>query len=130
MPVVTNKIPVACFAPPLTDEKLAEYETLINSLDAGEVKDAMQECLTCTKAWWDLPESTRTDGDKFQIIHQKKEKTYSVTPLEKEHVKQLDLVTPYTRECVAMQPLFEKLDPVYQRDLRNAAFHLLSYSTE
>lgn len=121
-----DKIPVACFAPDLSDAKLTEYKTLIDAMPNSEVKDAMQECLTCVLAWWNLSESTRTDVAKYGILHQGREIEYQVTPLEKEHVDHLFDVTPWLRECEAMKPLFEQLTG----DVRNAAHHLLWHCIE
>lgn len=124
-------IPVACFAPPLTDELLANYETLVATLPAerAELKDAMQQCLACVKAWWELPASTRTDGETFDIRHRGEKRKYTVTPLESEQVQRLWDVTPWMRELVAIEPLFDAL-PLAEKELRDAACHLLWHAKE
>lgn len=129
----SNKIPVACFAPPLTDELLARYEALIADLkdpQQAELHDAMQTCLACVKAWWELPESTKK-GKKWAIKNGAtgEDLEYREVPLEEAHVKQLWDVTPYMRELQALEPLFDAL-PLSPPELRNAAFHLLWHAKE
>lgn len=109
--VSDNQIPVACFAPPLTDETIARYESLINSLGSEliAVKDSMKECLDCVKSWWSLPESTRTDVKKWTIQHRGNSVSYNEVPLEEKHVEALWDKVPYMHECKAMESLFEEL---------------------
>lgn len=121
-------MPVACFAPPLTDAKIAEYQEMIDGCDNPNVKRAMQDCMTCVKAWWELPESQRKDVTKFSILHKGKRTEFAETPLEQEHVDQLWDVTPWDAECDGMDQLFDKL-PV-DSELRNAAYHLLWFCQE
>lgn len=126
-PITTNQIPTACFAPPLTDEKLAEYKRLASGCQDAEVKDAMETLLKCVEKWWELPESKRKDGDRFSIVHKGKKANYEVTPLEEDHVKELWEVTPWMRELNLLSNgadngLFDKIPG---GSLRNAAFHLL-----
>ena len=129
----TNQIPVACFAPPLTDKLLASYRGLIDGLgpDQAEVKDALQQCLRCVEAWWALPESKRQDGARFKTLHRGQEITYHAQPLEAEHVRALWDVTPWMKELNLLSNaqdtgLFDGLEG----DLRNAAFHLLWHAKE
>ena len=130
----TDRFPVACFAPALTDAALAKYEALINGLgsDMGEVKDAMQTCLKCVKAWWDLPESKRGDKERFIVKHKDKEIEVAVTPLEKAHVSELDSVTPWMRELDTLSNKTDTgvFDSLPAGELRNAAFHLLWHCKE
>lgn len=127
-----SMIPVACFAPPLTDELLAEYETLIEGMpdELAETRDAMRDCLACVKAWWELPEST-LPGERWRIRNTvtKKDQEYRVVPLEDEHISALYDVTPWMRELAAMEPLFDAL-PLSPPALRDAAHHLLWHAKE
>lgn len=129
--MVSPQFPVAGFAPPLTDELLAKYKSLAATAE-GEVKDAMLQCLACVEAWWDLPESTRTDGPSLAIRHRGKDTSFRVTPLEAEHVKTLDAATPWMRELDTLStPRDDGLfDGLPNGELRNAAFHLLWYAKE
>lgn len=131
--VPANQIPVACFAPPLTDEKLAEYQALIDSCQDIRIKDAMTQCMSCVKAWWELPVSSRRDFKTWSIGRrnesgQMKTIEYNEIPLEEDHIKALDVVTPWDTECTIMGDLFDRIkvgDP-----LRDAAFHLLWFCKE
>lgn len=128
----SNTIPVACFAQPLTDETLANYAALVAGLPASETKDAMQDCLACVSAWWALPESTRTDGSRLQIMHGGKSVEYSIVPLEKEHIEQLWNVTPWDRELNTLSNATDTglFDLLTDKTLRDAAFHLLWHTKE
>lgn len=110
------------FAPPLTDELLASYEALANEA-TGPVKDVVLELLNCCKQWWELPESVgggnaHPSGRGFivELDHAIKESLW-------------DLI-PWPHEIKAMESLLNTLDPVGQKDLRNAAFHLLWHVKE
>ncbi len=130
-PAQSNHIPAVCFAPELTDEKLAEYEKLISACGDEEVKDAGLECLAAVKAWWDLPESQRTDKVKYEILGGTADKRtihkYEVQPLEDEHVKKLWSAVPWMSECARIAAVFER---VSEGPLRNALFHLQWFCAE
>lgn len=126
----TQHIPVACFAPPLTDELLARYRELAEGAEP-EVRDALQELLTCVEAWWQLPESTRNDVRRWQFVHRGQQVECIEQPLDHEHIQSLWEVTPWMRELNTLSNsqetgLFDGL----QGDLRNAAFHLLWHCKE
>lgn len=135
MPAVkmhSKPLPVACFAPPLTDETLARYRELVGQY-AGpvEVKDALASLLACVSAWWELPESKPGDAPKLAIKHRGKDITVPVVPLEEQHVKALDPVTPWMRELDTLSNreatgLFDGLTG----PLRDAAFSLLWHAKE
>lgn len=111
------------FAPPLTDELLTKYEALTASASA-EVKDAMTELLACCRAWWSLPESSpkgRQPHPSGMGVH---------NPLDQEIADQLDPVIPYARELKSMGDLFDTIDTTSQKELRDAAFHLLWHAKE
>ena len=120
-----NQIPVACFAVPLTDERLAKYRDLVAGLETSAVKDAMAECLKAVELWWELPESTRPKDRPFAIRHEGKDHEFAVTPLEGEQVKALWDAVPWPYELQAMGALFETIDPVAGKELRDAAHDLL-----
>lgn len=132
-----------CFAPPLTDERLARYEELVQALPEvrRELRDALTTCLNCVKAWDALPVSTRPAAARMELATIGK--ICDVVPLEEAHVEALWDVTPYPRECGPLEQLFETLptgranpdgsgDVVDQAafELRNAAFHLLWHVKE
>ena len=125
----TDTLPVACFAPVLSDSNLVSYRVAVDLLEPGPVKDACDECLKAVEAWHKLPESTRDDVDKFRIKHNGVDTTFSVVPLEKEHIEQLWALVPWGYEIDAMQSLFDAI-PDWEKDLRNMAFHLLWHARE
>lgn len=127
--VKTDRLPVACFASPLTDEQLKMYRTAVDQMSLSPVKDALNECLVGIEVWWKLPESTRTDVDRFHIKRQGKDKTFAVVPLEEKHVEELFALIPWDYEIDAMQKLFNDI-PTEQKELRDMAFHLLWHARE
>lgn len=130
--MITNKIPVACFAPPLTDEKLAKYESIVATTDPmTQVGDMLRKCLACVKAWYVLPESKRTDVDRFKTTRDGKEVTYVTTPLEDEHVKALWDVTPWMTELdVCSNTTDTGLFDSLTGEFRDCAFDLLWHTKE
>lgn len=112
------------FAPPLTDELLAKYRHMIDSLDnLSQVYDCMNKLHKCCAAWWDLPESdtagpqTHMTGARVQLLD---------GPVR---AKLFDLI-PWMEELDVMGTVLDKIDPSSHRDLRNAAFHLLWHAKE
>ncbi len=128
----SNTIPVACFAPPLSDETLAQYAALIGGLPAerAELADALRQCLACVQAWWALPESSLR-GKRWQLRNTAtgQDVEYLETPLEAAHIQALWDVTPWMRELLAIEPLFDAI-PLGEKQLRDAAFHLLWHAKE
>jgi len=127
-------IPFACMAPPLTDETLDRYRRLAAAAP-GPVRDSMLACLVAVAHWWELPDSSRTDGERLKILHRpqsdkpRSESVYELVPLEDSHREQLDDMIPWAHEIEAMQRLFDTI-PGEQKELRDAAFHLLWYLKE
>ena len=128
---MSNALPVACFAPPLTDDQLAEYETRIAAVPPGELREALDRLLACVAAWWKLPESKRRAENVQTINHKGRDVRFGVTPMEADHVQQLWDVTPWMRELDALStPRDDGLFDALQGELRNAAFHLLWHAKE
>lgn len=152
-----TQLPVACFAPPLTENLLTDYRGLVEKLPTGEIKDILLKCLVCVEAWWKLPESTRSASQTLQFRKLDINQEIGIVPLEAEHVKSLWDVTPYPRETKGWGELLETLpngmksvgyylqtgsdgiermveqmavaDPD-AKELRDAAFHLLWHTIE
>lgn len=119
---MTKKQIGGSFAPPLSDELLTTYQAVSASAD-GPVKDALATLLACCRKWWELPESVgggnaHPSGRGFII--------------ELDHTIKDELwdFIPWPHEIKAMESLFESIDSVSQKDLRNAAFHLLWHVKE
>lgn len=126
----TTQLPVACFAPPLTDALLARYETVIAALPASPVGDAMRACLAPVKVWWDLPES-KADPDKprLKILHRGRDVSVVIRDLEPGIAAALFDAIPWGYELEGIERLFDAI-PAAQKELRDAAFHLLWYAKE
>lgn len=105
----TDRLPVACFAPPLTDELLAKYRADTDALPIGPVKDICNECLLGIEAWYRLPESTQEAIERFRIKHKGVDQTFSVIPLEHEHVNLLWDLIPWDYELDAMERVLDNL---------------------
>lgn len=110
-----------CFAPPLSDEALDRYATLASQA-APPIRDAMRRLLACVEKWWNLPESqgdgTAHSSGKGVVI-----------PLDAAVATDLDEHIPWAHELDAIQRLFNEIS-ASERDLRNAAFHLLWHVKE
>jgi hypothetical protein len=147
-----DRLPVACFAPPLTEDVLAGYRALADDPPAdlphrGEVADALRTLLACVERWWGLPASKRTDGPVWYVSHRGRPgaqvKTVQVreTPLEDAHVAELWDVTPWMRELDGfggytndrkeyVPGLFDLIPNETHKEVRDAAYHLLWYCKE
>jgi hypothetical protein len=125
--------PPRCFAPPLTDELLDRYAELAEA-EGGETGVIMDELLACVRAWWELPESTRTDGDvlRVQLDADAPPVEVAETPLTKELVKKLWDVTPWMEDLnkLSNERGDGPLDSLPLGELRDAAFHLLWHCKE
>lgn len=130
--IQTRNLPVACFAPPLTDELLASYRQLADSLpdSRGDVRDALRECLAAVDLWWSLPVSEGHRRDpRMALTHKGVEKEITVTSLTPDLVKRLWDAVPWPYELDAIQSLFDAI-PEAEKALRDAAFHLLWHARE
>ena len=111
------------FAPPLSDDILAAYRALIDALPASPIKDAMLTLHNCCAQWWEQPESTG-EGKPHPCGRG------CMVALDAPIAAALWDHVPWAEELAMMQALFDGIDPVAQRDLRNAAFHLLWHAKE
>lgn len=107
------------FAPPLTPQKLGQYITLSESAPE-EVRGYMEQLISMMEALHKEDKSSNPSSPHPSGIG-------TITMLEDDQISRLFDVTPWPRECNAMQECFEELPP---GDLRNAAFHLLWYGKE
>lgn len=120
------------FAPPLTDEKLESYRSLAMSAPPP-IRDSMLSLLSCVNHWWGLPESLHPKTPHPNVFHTKKDGTVTpvmTQPLESAHAESLDPLIPWAHEIEAMKGLFETINPVSQKPLRDAAHHLLWHVVE
>lgn len=110
------------FAPPLTDEKLARYEEL--AAGASErVREGMQSLLKMCKAWWELPDSAQ-EGQPHASGRG------LIVPMEKAHVEELWDLVPWKDELDVIAAHFDGISPTDEKELRDAAHHLLWFGYE
>lgn len=112
------------FAPPLSDELIASYKGMVDSLPPSPVKDAMVELLHCCGVWWKLPEP---EGTKMWAHPSGKGTVVSLHP---DHASALDPHIPWKHELEGMKVLFETISNETDKPLRDAAHHLLWHVIE
>jgi hypothetical protein len=112
------------FAPPLTDELLVHYEAMLSTLDPkSQLADAFKICLNCCKQWWEQPESVGPGKPHPVGVGTIVDLDAPIAAALWEHI-------PWDDELNVMGQVFEKIDPIAQRELRNAAHHLLWHAKE
>lgn len=113
------------FAPPLTDELLAAYKAMIEALPPqSQIRDAMARLLACCEKWWELPDSIGTEARAHPSG------LGTIVPLEAVHQKALWEHIPWPEELEHFGVLFDGIDPVAEKPLRDAAHHLLWHAKE
>ena len=117
------------FAPPLTNEKLQEYSELADNAP-GSIKEKMKNLIEMVLVFRETPDSKNEgrphpSGRGFII------------PLEQKEIERIWDYVPWNddgedhiNECNMIGELFEKIDRATNRELRNAAFHLLWFARE
>jgi hypothetical protein len=94
------------FAPPLSDEKLAQYRTLIEAMPESPAKDTGLLVLACCEKWWELPAS-KSAGSPHPIG------VGTIVNLDEPLKKELWDYIPWTHDLNAMVSLFDEV----QRDV-------------
>ena len=113
------------FAPPLTDALLERYSILINQLPkTSQIREILDVLFNCCKQWWVLPEST----NKQAAVHPSG--IGAIIHLDEDIKKKLWDHIPWTNEIEMFKGVLDSIDPISQRELRNAAFHLLWHVVE
>ena len=112
------------FAPPLNDDLVANYKAMAEALPAdSQIRDAMLKLHTCCAQWWELPEST--GGGKPHASGRG-----TIIGLDEPIKKALWEAIPWRTELDAMAKLFDGIDAIKQKPLRDAAHHLLWHANE
>lgn len=110
------------FAPPLSDELLATYRSIIDQQPPQtRLKDCLETLYRCAVAWWEQPESSGIvsqphPSGRGQII-----------PLDTNIALAIWDTTPWMDELEIMKSLFESITDKLTRD---CAFHLLWHAIE
>lgn len=113
------------FAPPLTDELLASYRKMIDGVPAKtQLREALESCFACCAKWWDLPESTNGKATPHASGRG------VILDLDAPVAEALWDRIPWEEELETYGKLFDGINPASERDLRNAAFHLLWHVRE
>lgn len=111
------------FAPPLTDSKISQYKSLIESQTSGPLKDSLTTLLKCCEHWYNIPESEGTQ------VRDHPSGVGNIVPLDEVSMEALDDDIPWEHELNAIQGLCDAI-PVSEKELRDAAFHLLWHVKE
>ena len=112
------------FAPPLSDEKLAAYQELINLVpEKTQLREALDTCMKCVMKWWELPESS--SGSKPHGSGRG-----ALIELDDSIKSDLWDLIPWKEEIETIKKLFDGIEPVKDKALRNAAYHLLWHVIE
>ena len=126
-----QNVRVACLAPSLTDEKLAEWVEKINAVENGtELRDALDTLLKCVLEWWNIRESTEKTIVASTGVANVSGPDVRLQHFDDELKDLLFETTPWMKELNVLGELFESLDPITQTDLRNMAFHMLWFAKE
>jgi hypothetical protein len=110
------------FAPPLPPERLEEYKALAESADP-QTADGMRGLIKMLEIFNETPRS-REAGRPHPVGRG------VIVPLEEAEVKRIWDVAPWREELDMLAGVFDRLDPVAQKALRDAAFHLLWFGYE
>ncbi len=118
------------FAPPLSPEKLVEYRRLAEDAPP-QIREAMGKLCDMMEALHahDLP-PLRAQREQGNGTPHPSGAPIVILPLSREIIDDLDPHVPWKEENEMYAALFEQIDPIEQRDLRNAAHHLLWFAIE
>lgn len=110
------------FAPPLTDKMLTRYQELAQTA-SPQVREAMLILVNMMQRFNETPDSTQPGSPHLSGVG-------TIIPLHKDEIARMDEHVPWKEELEMFGDLFEQLDPESQKELRNAAFHLLWFGKE
>lgn len=110
------------FAPPLGAEKIAAYRALAASADPA-VAEAVLALCDMVALFRETPAS-RNAGTPHPSGRG------TIVPLEDAEIKRIWDTVPWEHEAEMYARLFDGIDPVAAKPLRDAAFHLLWFAVE
>ena len=123
----------ACFAPPLDDAKIEQYQRLADGISAGPICDAFCSLLEMVVKFRETPES-KLPGVPLQTEYTrspfKGKAPPKIVPLEQAEVERIWDYVPWPHELNAIGQLFDTIPNESQKELRDAAFHLLWFGRE
>jgi hypothetical protein len=110
------------FAPPLTATEIKKYEKLAKDADP-QVSDYMTTLLNMVKKFSETGESKNKPKKHPSGVG-------TITQLEDAEVKRMWDHVPWEHDLKAMGEVFEQIDNETDKDLRDAAHHLLWFGYE
>lgn len=110
------------FAPAITPEVVAQYRQLATETDP-KIQEAIHKLCDMVDRFQETPESTLRGTAHPSGVG-------LMVPLEDHEVQRMDEHIPWDYELKAYGEMFDTIDPLRQKDLRNAAFHLLWMANE
>lgn len=110
------------FAPPLPPETVGGYRALASSASPQVREWVLKFC--------DMVDHFRLTPDSKRPGVRHPSGKGLVVPLEKVEVERIDEHVPYDEEIEMVKVLFDGIDPVSQKELRDAAYHLLWFACE
>jgi hypothetical protein len=111
------------FAPPLTDKQLDNYEDLANECDDPQVQDYMLNLVKMVRKFRET-EPSKKKGTKHPSG------VGTITQLEDAEIERIWDVVPWMEETKVMSEVFDRISPDDDKELRNAAHHLLWFAVE
>jgi hypothetical protein len=109
------------FAPPLDKDKIAAYRKL--ACPHQSVADAIKQLCDMVELFQQTPRSMQPSTKHQSGVG-------TITPLSLDEVERIWDAVPWEHEIEGMRQLFDKIDPVADKAVRNAAFHLLWFAIE
>lgn len=107
------------FAPPIDDEKLAQYEATAKACSDRKCSSYMLDLVKMLKTFRQTPASQQASRPHPSGVG-------TITQLEDAEVERIWDVVPWPEECDVMGKAFDSL----QGDERQAAYHLLWFGRE
>lgn len=96
------KFKARSFAPPLTDETIAEYRKVLATIGPCVERDSARAVTAPTELWWGMPESRELAGPELKVsVAYWRQAAVQDVPLEEVQVIELDPVLPALQECPA-----------------------------
>lgn len=111
------------FAPPLDTDKLTRYRELADTAVSSQVREVLHKLCDMVAKFWETPKSSLSGvshpSGRGLIIN-----------LEDDEIKRIWDYVPYDKENKMYAELFDTIDARTNKELRDAAFHLLWFAVE
>jgi hypothetical protein len=117
------------FAPPIDAAKVESYRKLAESADP-QVGDAMGKLLDMIELYLDAPAPKKAAKAKADAGKPHPSGLGTIFAMPKEEVERLWDVVPWQDETNMYLAVFDRIDPVKDKALRDAAFHLGWFAVE